>query len=318
MTDTSRRLIEVRPSRGERWTALLFACALLALLVATVYFSRAARLDDPLVLAAVAGAVALLAFIWAYQGAERVRLTDQTIERIDMFSREVRRLDRISTIRVVEDLDGGRELQLTGSGHQAPMVLPTYALQDPRLRAWVDTLSDPGRDAFERARARIEADERLGPDVETRRRRLKRLRIVARSLGILGFAAGVWGWMYPDPYALLMAILIAVPLLAVGLAVASGGLYALMPGRAADLRPSLAAALIMPCLVLAGRAALDGAGSWVAAPPALAIAVGLIAIAVIVQPRPYRSWAAAARAAAVLFVGAWGAVGIIGLLGVWP
>lgn len=188
------------------------------------------------------------------------------------------------------------------------------------MRAWVDTLSDPGRDAFERAQARIEADERLGPDVETRRRRLKRMRVVARCLGILGFGAGVWAWMFPQPYALLMALLVAASLLAIGLAVASGGLYALMPGRAADLRPSLAAALVMPCLVHAGRAWVDGPanGRWEAVPPALAIAVGLTAIVVVAQRRSDRSWVPAARTAAVLFVGAWGAVGIIGLLGVWP
>lgn len=320
MSDASRRLIEVRPSRREGWTTLLIAGVFFALGLVWLYVERGGSPADPLMLAAGAAAIALLAFIWLVHRAQRVRLTDDTIERIDLFDREVRRLDRITAVRTVEDDEGATEVQVSGPGRQKPMVLPTYALRDPDVRAWVDGLSDPVREAFDRSRATLEADPRLGADVEARRRRLKRMGVVAGILNTLGTAACLWAVAYPRPYVMVIAALIVMPLIAIGLAFASGGRYALMAGRPAEARPSLTYALISPCLILCLRGWIDGPGrgGWSAVPPALGIALGLTAIAFVIQGRSYSSWAAAARMAAVLFAGAWGALVVLGLSGVLP
>jgi hypothetical protein len=70
------------------------------------------------------------------------------------------------------------------------------------------------------------------------------------------YAAVAWGVLYPHPYGLAMLVLGAIPVVVIALAVRRRDAYTL-DSRGGDRRHNLSAALILPGLVLAYRAASD-------------------------------------------------------------
>jgi len=84
----------------------------------------------------------------------------------------------------------------------------------------------------------------------------KKARRVATVVNGAAYAAIGWGFFYPHPYGLVIFLLGALPLVAVGIAVTGQGRYSL-EGRKDDPRPNLVVALILPGLVLMYRALTD-------------------------------------------------------------
>jgi hypothetical protein len=139
----------------------------------------------------------------------------------------------------------------------APLIIErsTFGLDD-RFNAWFNAL--PDLDAQERAQtlAMVERDATLGGNAQERLATLEKAKQAAKVLNLLPMGLLFWSFVYPRPYAAIVACAALLPWVAVVLVWAKPGLFQL-DGKKGDVRPNLAGLLIMPPLVLAMRALLD-------------------------------------------------------------
>lgn len=128
--------------------------------------------------------------------------------------------------------------------------------EDEAFHAWVASL--PNLDEVEQAEsaARIIEDQSVGATAEERSQRLEGARNKAKVLSWITGIGAVWGFFYPRPYQLAMAVLGVLPLVAMTMLATGGGLYQVR-GRRNDARADLSIALFFPGLVLGLRGQLD-------------------------------------------------------------
>jgi hypothetical protein len=127
---------------------------------------------------------------------------------------------------------------------------------DAAFAAWLADFPDLDAQELAESRQNLAVDPDFGFDSEQRSQRIARARKLATPLNVLSVVSFFWGCIFPHPYLLVIAILAALPLIALGLLVKSRGIYQ-AEGRRNDARPSLALVLIFPGLALALRAVLD-------------------------------------------------------------
>jgi len=128
--------------------------------------------------------------------------------------------------------------------------------EDEAFHAWVASL--PNLDEVEQAEsaARIIQDQGVGATAEERSQRLGGARNKAKVLNWITGIGAVWGFFYPRPYQLAMAVFGVLPLVAMAMLATGGGLYQ-MRGRRNDARADLSIAFFFPGLVLGLRGLLD-------------------------------------------------------------
>jgi hypothetical protein len=128
--------------------------------------------------------------------------------------------------------------------------------KDEAFDAWMASL--PNVDEVERAEsaARIVEDQSIAATAEERSDLLAGARNKAKVLNSIAGVAAVWGFFYPRPYQVAMAVLGFVPLAAMALLATGGRLYQL-GGRRNDARANLSLAFLLPGLVLGLRGLLD-------------------------------------------------------------
>lgn len=113
------------------------------------------------------------------------------------------------------------------------------------------------------------------PIIPTHRKRAHaRAKRVAGILLFLSFSTFVWGWIYPRPYTLTVAVLVLLPWATVFITVLSHGFFRLDDEQRKT--QNLAFALLMPGFALAIRAAEDF--NLLAWKPALALSLGFGAV----------------------------------------
>jgi len=127
---------------------------------------------------------------------------------------------------------------------------------DAAFDSWLATLPNLDAQELERSRAELESNQELGLTKEQRTVRLAAAANYAKYLTWFSYAAGAWGWFYPQPYSLVILILAALPLAAIFLGLRTKGVYQ-FEGRRNEARPSLAAPVICPGAVLSIRALYD-------------------------------------------------------------
>lgn len=128
--------------------------------------------------------------------------------------------------------------------------------KDEAFDAWMASL--PNVDDVERAEsaARIVEDQSVAATAEERSDLLAGARNKAKVLNSIAGIAAVWGFFYPRPYQVAMAVLGFVPLAAMALLATGGRLYQLR-GRRNDARADLSLAFFLPGLALGLRSLLD-------------------------------------------------------------
>jgi hypothetical protein len=166
----------------------------------------------------------------------------QTLRRDEIAGRRLLPTQYISTLEFVPREKGKKKLKIGMTMRR-----------DAAFDAWLASI--PDLDAAELANSETqiasELEFRLTP--EQRAETLGTARTTAKWLTRMAWAVSIWGWFYPRPYQLIMAILAVFPLIAVMLVVQSKGLYQ-VEGRRNDARPSLAIPFLFPGLILALRA----------------------------------------------------------------
>jgi len=194
----------------------------------------------------------------------RVVLTTDAIEsygafmvrrlaRSDIKGRRLLRLQYGQTaVELVPREPGARPLRLSKSGMRT----------DAALEAWLNSIPDLDVQEAEAARAEIAADPELGQTPEERLASLGRAKKLANTFNALTWATVIWGFFYPQPYAVALLIIALLPWTAMILAAKSHGLFRL-DARRNDVRPNLATAMYLPGFVLLLRAVEDvGVLDW--------------------------------------------------------
>jgi hypothetical protein len=202
--------------------------------------------------------VALGAYLVAAVRVARVVLYEDAIELVELGKGKRRlRRDEIAGRRIVPMQYGQAQLvlELRGAGRK-PVKAHWVHETDVVLETWLAAL--PDLDAEERARAEAELmrSAALGANEAERAQALTRARRVAKVLSGVAIAASVWGWLYPRPYPAAVATLAVLPLVALVVLLLGRGRYGFDSGRT-DPRPSVAAAVFGPGMVLGLRAILD-------------------------------------------------------------
>ena len=134
---------------------------------------------------------------------------------------------------------------------------------DAVFDAWLSDIPDlDAADAVQieqervRTEAEIAADPALGSGREERIGRLRRARSISKCLNVIAPGLYLWCIVYPQPYALVVALVAGLPWLAILLAAIPNSLFRLGE-RLGDAHPNLMQVLLFPGLALAFRAVLD-------------------------------------------------------------
>jgi TPR repeat protein len=257
---------------SPRWLAFCGGLGLVALVASLVGlgFGAAHYTDAPgigaivLVVSVCLGFAALGAYMIADTLASTIILDTDRIEYRHLFRRQRIRLDEIA----------GRKIQRTGNGPATLILVPrdvgTKKFKIPCVHRtdavfddWLKQL--PDLDVIDAKRAqeelqRSEAEIAIAPEFgRTPAQRLARLalaRKLAKALHVAVIVLYVWAMVDPRPYTLVIALLAAMPWLAVVLVVGTRGLFRIDVPRN-DGHPNLIHLAMLPGLVLGLRAFLD-------------------------------------------------------------
>jgi hypothetical protein len=137
-----------------------------------------------------------------------------------------------------------------------PLRLDFGYRSDSVLEAWIATFPDLDRQEREASEAKLAADSTYGSSPKERLDRLAKARRLVKVAHGLTLAVSFWAYIYPRPYALVIAVLALLPWCAVAVVGASRGLIRFDTARN-DVRPNIAIMLIVPGVVLGARALFD-------------------------------------------------------------
>jgi hypothetical protein len=171
--------------------------------------------------------------------------TSRTLLRADIASRRVLPTQYFSTLVLIPRARDQKKLKVG-------LALRT----DAAFTAWLADFPDLDAKELAESQESLAVDPDVGFHSEEHSQRIARARKLATPLNVVAVVSFFWGYIFPRPYLLVIAILSALPLIALGLLVQSRGIYQ-AEGRRNDARPSLAFVLIFPGVALALRAVLD-------------------------------------------------------------
>jgi hypothetical protein len=103
-------------------------------------------------------------------------------------------------------------------------LVPASYTYDETFNKWVDSLRSVPINHNKAAVVQVDTDDRYGPTVEHRRRKLVQLRRITIGSTCVGVGAAMWAVAYPHPVWLAIGLPIALPCVALFIVVSSGGL----------------------------------------------------------------------------------------------
>jgi hypothetical protein len=286
-----------RTYRSAVWIRALMltvALALLALSAGLLFVGASAPATAPArSLMIIAAALAVGAVLFGlYVLRWKVVLTQGGIEVHGLFTTRRLALGEIAGRRRLSAQYGQKVLQLIPREAAArALKIPESGLKrDAALDAWLAQL--PDLDAQEQAasQAAITENADFGSSPDERLARLAAAKRLASAVTVLVFAACAWGYLYPRPYGVAIAVLTVLPWLVVAIVFRSQGLLRVSTQRN-DVRPSLALCLYLPGLALIARVFGDVGVIDLQRAIVLAIAVTLaLAGAALASEKGARGW----------------------------
>ena len=171
--------------------------------------------------------------------------TARTLLRKDIAGRRIIPTQYVSTLVLVPRARGAKKLKLARTWQT-----------DPAFDAWFTGIPDLDTEELAKSQADLDIDPDLGFKSEARRVHVRNAKKIARFLNIAAWISLAWGFLVPNPNPLVILVLAALPLVAVGLWVRSKGIYQI-EGRRNDARSSLAIVFLLPGLALTIRALQD-------------------------------------------------------------
>jgi hypothetical protein len=178
---------------------------------------------------------------------------------------------------------------------------------DAAFKHWLTDIPDLDAEELEQSQSELLRDPDLGFQSEERSESIVRAKKLSTPLNAIAAISSFLGYFFPRPP--VIAMLSALPLIALVLLVRSRGIYEI-EGRRIEARPSLAPLFIFPGLVLALRALLDlNLLHWT---PILTISALLAAAIMLVVAKADRS--AGTRPVALLVISLFAAAYSYGLI----
>jgi hypothetical protein len=196
--------------------------------------------------------------------------SERSLDRASIVARRIQPYQYCQVLELLTDATGARSLKI-------PLLLRF----DADFEVWLASLRD--LDAEEKGA--VLADLASSHD----ERSIARARMVARTLTGAVVIGGLWVFFFPRPYTAATAVNLMLPLIGLLVLARGRGLYSLDASRN-DPRPSVAAALVLPGLIVMVRLVMDVSllRPMQLVAPALALAVLLSAVAVRSDPRASR------------------------------
>lgn len=218
------------------------------------------RLPDPQqlplsIVAVIALLLAVLPLLYAWRcrlilDADAIELrgpfSARRLARSEIAGRRTLRSQYGTSVQIWPKAPGARPLRFS----------PGAINPDTHFDAWMRSLPDLDQQDREQAEAQVAADPELGSSREERLEHLAAGRRTAGMLSAAGIAAAAWLYIYPKPYDLAVLLAALVPWAAILVAARSHGLYRL-DSRRNDVRPNIAAPVLLPSIALALRAWQD-------------------------------------------------------------
>lgn len=197
-------------------------------------------------------------------------LTSRALQRTDIAGRRMVPTRYNSTLVLVPHLTDQKKLRI-----------PLYVEIDPAFQDWLNTIPDLDAEDLAKSESEIEMESDVGLSPEARSERFRNARKASTALNWIAGVASVWGWLFPRPYEVAIAVLALIPISVIALLMSSKGLFQI-EGRRNDARPSLATPFIFPGAVLALRAIEDlhflEWPTMLLATALLSVIVGMVAI----------------------------------------
>lgn len=240
------------------WRALavaLGAIFAIGLVAGMPFLWRQADREHPVVLVMIA----IYAFVFALSGCaifnilwSRLLLFPNRIEIRGLFLTRVLARDQILGTRVPLNRNKYRLVLVPREGAGRPLKISTMFALDDAFQAWLASVPDLDQRDQQQVLSEVASDTNLGATPDERLAALESAKRTARVINTLAVVLGLWGFIYPRPYGLAIAILIWAPFLALALVAASKGILRLQTTRA-DPRPNVILAVIVPAVALTMR-----------------------------------------------------------------
>ncbi len=217
-------------------------------------------------------------------------------------TRRVARQDIVRTANVRHQTTGMSLTVVLKSGRKVKIGCPGRA--DEVFARWFDAFPNAQAEAEEAQGEALLANPAFGPDEAVRPAAILRDHRWLTWLSRAGWAAGMWGLIYPWPYPVCLMTLLALPAAAYGLVILSRGRWSL--GDAKDGRLGIDGLAGLPAMGVGLRAMLDdGVVDWIlAAVAGGVVALGLLLLVLAVEHR--LKWGQMAVMMAVCYAYGWG------------
>jgi hypothetical protein len=186
--------------------------------------------------------------------AARLTLAPTFIESRSMRTRRLCRSD-IADYRIFNH-QGISEYRIRASSRKRLFKFTLVFKVDSDFMDWFADLKNADQIAFDNELQEVARDDNLGANPTLRLESSARARRTAALLSLAAFVMTFWTFVYPRPYAVLLSLDAALPVLAMLLCWRFSGLFTLA-GRKQSVRGDLAGLLIGPGIALALRAMLD-------------------------------------------------------------
>lgn len=243
------------------WRVGLIACGLLLSIggVAGAWYLATEPLRNPQARFWLVGLCAMFGLLGAYcllsTLRSRVLLYPDRIEAVELTRTTVMARQEIRGWRSIPTSPPGFMLVPRDPSRKALKVAQVFRL-DAEFIEWLYTLPSLNREDARESKAEIRKNIHLGATPGDRIKTLARGRRKAAILSAITTVLGLWGFVFPAPYVLVISALAALPWISLELVRRSAGLFRVDAGRN-DVHPTVAVAFIVPPMVLMPRAATD-------------------------------------------------------------
>jgi hypothetical protein len=196
------------------------------------------------------------AYLLVFVLTARLVLYPDKLEATDFFSSKTVQKTDIEGWRTFSGQYGSSLIFVLREPAGKTLKIPDYFARDASYSKWLGGLQNLDRRDFADSKKRMKRIASGSGSPGEGAERIRQAQTTAKALSWIAGATAAWGWFYPQPYALVIWILVAIPIFAMVLAVKGRGIYDL-EGKRNQPRPSLAIPLIAPGCVLGLRALLD-------------------------------------------------------------
>lgn len=205
----------------------------------------------------LSGFALFLAYAWFAILRYRIEVGSDQLVKVGAFRSREMRFDAIAGIRLVQSNNSKTLIFLPKDPGGKKLKINLMMSRSADFHAWARAnFRDLDAEDREAALQAILADETLGADAEARGRKYRLAMRLARIVNGAGSAAMLWAFIYPEPYAVVIWILLALPFAALAAAAPFPGLIR-FNGPAKGAYPTLSPAIGLAALGLALRSSID-------------------------------------------------------------